>query len=182
MINAGNIGATGYTRSAADLYCSPRWLVPALLDHVPITGTVWEPTAGHMDLVEPLTDAGLIVNATDLHDYGISATANVDFLTCAQIACDWIVMNPPFNLSDAFVRRALDIATVGVACVLRLNWIAAKKRADLASSLSHLIILGRVPFLPPGAVDKGISPTTDYAWCVWNTGHKGPTTITRGVK
>jgi len=91
-------------------------------------------------------------------------------------------MNPPFNLSDAFVRRALDIATVGVACVLRLNWIAAKKRADLASSLSHLIILGRVPFLPPGAVDKGISPTTDYAWCVWNTGHKGPTTITRGVK
>jgi hypothetical protein len=51
--------------------------------------------------------------------------------------------------------------------LLRLNWIAAKKRKDLLLHLERIIITGRMKMLPPGVVDKGHGGSVDYAWFVF---------------
>ena len=50
-----------------------------------------------------------------------------------------IVMNPPYTIADDFVRHGLSVVgdTGTVRALLRLTWIAAKKRADLLPHLAE---------------------------------------------
>jgi hypothetical protein len=66
---------------------------------------------------------GSSVTASDIFDdgYGI---APVDFLNDPHLVCPaWIITNPPFSTACAFSLRALDLATEGVAMLVRTQWI-----------------------------------------------------------
>jgi hypothetical protein len=80
-----------------------------------------------------------------------------------------IVMNPPYNSADEHVRHALQIVPHhGAVCaLLRLTWIAAKKRADLLPHLDKIIMCGRLKMLPPNVPDKGFGGAVDFAWFVF---------------
>ena len=80
-----------------------------------------------------------------------------------------VVLNPPYKDADKHVRHALMIVPEdGVVCVLlRLTWIAAKKRADLLPYIEKIIIVGRIKMLPPDVKDKGHGGTVDFAWFVF---------------
>ena len=82
--------------------------------------------------------------------------------------CRSIVMNPPFKDAEAHVRHALQLLPDRgtLAVLLRMNWIAAKGRADLLKHCHTAIIAGRLKMLPPGALDRGHSGTTDFAWFI----------------
>jgi hypothetical protein len=57
--------------------------------------------------------------ASDVYGYGYGV-APVDFLHDAPIARpDWIITNPPFSLACEFTLRGLDLATEGVAMLVR---------------------------------------------------------------
>ena len=79
-----------------------------------------------------------------------------------------IVMNPPSKDANAHLRHALQLLHDNglLAVLLRMNWIAAKGRADLLKHCHIAIIAGRLKMLPPGAQDRGHSGTTDFAWFV----------------
>lgn len=124
----------------------------------------------------------------------------VDFLKTDQMFAESsnIVMNPPFKESDPHVRHALRLiprrlATVGemlanpnhaevapkLCVLLRLTWIAAKKRADLLDFLQKIIIVGRLKMLPPDVQDDGFGGAVDFAWFIFEPYIAGATEIVR---
>ena len=96
--------------------------------------------------------------------------------------CQSIVMNPPFKDAEAHVRQALQILPEEgiLAVLLRMNWIAAKGRADLLKHCHAAIIAGRLKMLPPGVIDRGHSGTTDFAWLIMRRDTVEATRLTRG--
>ena len=144
-----------------------------LLRHVPLRGPVLEPSAGRGAIVAALRRQGLEVQASDLYDHeaesAIGIETGIDFLLMTSMAgCRSVVMNPPFRDAEAHVRHALQLLPNHgtLAVLLRINWMAAKGRADLLQHYHTVIIAGRLKMLPPGAWDRGHGGTTDFAWFI----------------
>lgn len=174
-------------RHPEDLYETPASAVDALLRHETPSDRILEPSAGKGAIARRLRHHGHTVVAYDLHDwYGAEGVEpGIDFLAQFDTRkCKSIVMNPPFRDADKHVRHALNIlpqhGTLYV--LLRLTWIAAKKRADLLPHIEKIIIIGRTKMLPPNVEDKGHSGTVDFAWFVMKP-HRLPlgTTIVRAT-
>lgn len=93
-------------------------------------------------------------------------------------------MNPPFKGSDQHVRHALRLLPDDgtLAALLRMNWRAAKRRADLLPHVRLEVILERLKMLPPGAVDRGHGGTTDFSWFVFGRQPVEATRVIRGHK
>jgi len=176
---AGSFGAMNNERHRDDLYETPNAAVEMLVAHQALVGCVLEPSAGRGAISRRLRQADHDVVAYDLHDWysvyatfdqGLGIEHGVDFLRETNTrGCNNIAMNPPYKDADKHVRHALKIVPEGgVVCVLlRLTWMAAKKRADLLPHIEKIIICGRLKMLPPGVVDAGHSGTVDYAWFVF---------------
>lgn len=162
--------ATQYERSNADLYCTPASAVHALHEAVDLTegGILWDSSAGLGHIVAALRDCGITCIGTELHDHphdkvaGIST--GVDLFLLSRPLSNNAIINPPYAQAAQHIRHMLDIGCESVWALLRLNFIAAKKHADLMDRCSDILIVGRAKILPPDAVDKGFSPTIDFAW------------------
>src|SRR5436190_13240073 len=64
--------------------------------------------------------------ASDIFDYG-HGKGPVDFLHDEPLARPaWIITNTPFNLACEFTLRALDLASEGVAMLVRTQWTRAR--------------------------------------------------------
>lgn len=166
-----------------DYFPTPPWATRALCDLILprfadlAASTVWEPACGEGHMAEALAEYFAAVIATDVHDYGYGGTA--DFLGDDRCAADWIITNPPFNdRAESFVLRALDLARVGVAMFLRLQWLESVGRYErifaphppaLIAPFAERVPLHRGRFAPDGAT------ATAYLWIVWRQGHQGPT-------
>ena len=112
--------------AALDFFPTPLWATRALFTHVLPTlgvggiGSVWEPACGEGHMAAVIAEfARQPMIASDVHRYGYGV-APVDFLHDAPIARpDWIITNPPFSLACEFTLRGLDLATEGVAMLVR---------------------------------------------------------------
>lgn len=114
------------------------------------------------------------VYASDVHPYGYGKVA--DFLMPgseeigARSSPDWIITNPPFRLGMDFVERARDIATKGVAMLVRTAFLEGVERyGRLYKNKPPTIIAQfteRVPMFK-GRVDRVGSTATAYCWLVW---------------
>ena len=168
---AGSFGAMNNERHPDDLYETPPEAVHMLLDNIEMPrGAVLEPSAGRGAISNMMRSLCYDVVAYDLNDWGDAAEHGVDFLLESDTrACKNVVMNPPYKDADKHVRHALMIVPEGgVVCVLlRLTWMAAKKRADLLPHIEKIIICGRLKMLPPNAPDAGHSGTVDFAWFIF---------------
>lgn len=124
----------------ADFYATPYAALPALLvaEGKRLPSAIWEPACGNGALVVPLRNRGFDVTATDLHDWGCpGATTGIDFLgsaadgVAAQMALDHeragIVTNPPFNIIEDFVERAVSLSPY-VALLCRLAFLESEGR------------------------------------------------------
>jgi hypothetical protein len=186
----GQYGLMTDQRDPHDRYETPAQAVEMLLKAVPQLKRVpvLDPSAGRGKLVDALLDGGCEeVYGAELHrvdamvdgiDFGrdfLEATSET-----VKPARD-IVMNPPYNAADAHVRHALSIVPRnGKVCVLlRMTWIAAKKRADLLPLLDSLIMVGRLKMLPPNVPDRGFGGAVDFAWFVFRPGGVLSTRIVR---
>ena len=162
---------SNYEREKNDYYASPPGVFAPLLRHIPSLkdDRIWECAAGEGILMNQMITAGCRVQGTDLVDYGNAyVKPRIDFLMEYKTDCPYIVTNPPYKLAEKFVRHGLSLPSVRcVAVLVPLLFIAAKRRADLLQKLAVIIIMGRLKMLPPGAVDKGDAPKTDFAWLVY---------------
>lgn len=157
-----------------------RALCEVILPRYCITrsSTAWEPACGEGHMAEVLGEYFREVVATDIHDYGYGDVA--DFLN-PHTHCfpDWIITNPPFNdKAEAFVLRAIEVAAVGVAMFLRLQWLETVGRYERIFRPHPPALIAqfseRVP-LCKGRWDPDGSTATAYLWIVWNRSHRGPT-------
>ena len=115
---------------ALDYFPTPPWATRALFRHVlpalgiEATGHVWEPACGegHMAAVIAESARGTVL-ASDIYAYGYG-TAPHDFLYDDPLTTpDWIITNPPFSIACEFTLRALQLASSGVAMLVRTQWI-----------------------------------------------------------
>jgi hypothetical protein len=169
-------------RDPHDNYETPPDAVHQLLSNVRLEGGIWEPSCGRGKLVEALLDAGIHRSKIAASDkYLEPRSVEGEARSVLPYACDLmrtsemplrtrnVVMNPPFSASDEHVRHCLRLVPHnGVVCaLLRLTWIAARKRSDLLRHLSKIIIVGRLKMLPPDVPDRGHNGAVDFAWFVF---------------
>ena len=187
---------TKATRDAShDYYRTPRWCVSALIPHLPmlapnsgVNTPVFDPCAGDGAILEAFCEededesdrqlGGLEIQP-DLVDkikpsfYRRGGTfQNVvavgDALSPAPWGCTGhVVMNPPFNQAEAFIRRAIfEVDGHGgtVYALLRLGFLEGQVRqAFHLEHPSNVYVLPRRPSFTGGGTDASA-----YAWFEWS--------------
>lgn len=149
-----------HKRSKNDFYPTPAEVTVALLDflQIPKGATIWEPACGQNDMVKVLSDYGYNVIATDIQ-------GGVDFLT-AELpdGVDWIVTNPPFSVSEEFIKRCIDHHKP-FALLLKSQYWHASKRSRLFMRFPPSYVLPLT--WRPDFTGQGAS-LMDVCWCVWD--------------
>lgn len=176
-------GESGYERIEGDKYYTPAWCTEVLLKYVDFTGGICEPACGDGAVVKVLEAAGHGVLASDIapemkdafvHDFFAGHKNGAGNLNCKNI-----VTNPPFNLAEKFVCRALRMTEAmggKVAMLLRNEWDSASSRSYLFrdNPFAMKIVLTKRPRWIAGS--KG-GPRHNYSWFVWDHAHKGLATM-----
>lgn len=198
-VMAGRLEAS----DSLDFFPTPPWVARALVrEALPVVcrgsdwgaGLLercswWEPACGAGHMAGPMAGLGLDVFADDVADYGFANPGGpcprlgsfVDLPGRPALAApgpvDWVITNPPFNLSAAFVRRALEVARRGIVMVVRLSWLESIERWTLrqgAPLWAAVNFAERVPMFRGRWEPIGASATA-YAVMVWlRAGPDGP--------
>lgn len=157
-------------RRELDFYPTPPETTKALMNFLNLPAcTIWEPACGNGSMSEVIKQFGHKVISTDIKtDYGDTA----DFLT-TNINADAIITNPPFNIADKFIEKAVKEAPI-VAMLLKSQYWHAKKRINLFQKHKPSYILAltwRPDFLFQERIngEKG-SATMDCIWTIWKSG------------
>jgi len=166
------LGESGYVRQTADAYWTPEWCVDVLLRHIRLPrGCVWEPACGIGNISKVILPHRPVFSS-DLHTYGAHSDYNngVDFLTCdlPHSGVYSIITNPPYNLSDEFVRRAIWHMKPRdglIAMLLRNEWDSAASRTPLFERLYAKLVLTK---RPRWSDDNTASPRHNFAWFIWD--------------
>jgi hypothetical protein len=133
--------------------------------------TVWEPACGNGAMSNVIAEYVNEVHSTDIRHTGFGV-GGVDFLS-EDFHCDAIITNPPFALSEQFIRHALKQARV-VAMLLKSQYWHAQKRISLFDSFRPAYVLP-LTWRPDFLFDQrtnGIkgAPTMEVHWTVWIEG------------
>jgi hypothetical protein len=185
LSHATQSGRHPNAQRGADLYETPAPAVEALLGVERLPRGLWEPAAGRGAIVKVLREHGYEVFASDIYDYGSLALDFVsDFLTVAKTPAgvDCIVTNPPFNIINAFVEHALDLAP-SVIMLGRLALLESDRRTAILErrGLARVhVFRKRLPMMHrEGWNGPRASSAVPFAWFVWSRDHTGPTTVDR---
>ena len=163
----------GRQRSNLDHYDTPRYTIQSLLDNHEIKYPALEPCAGYMAIVNMLEEGN--VYSMDI-DTSMPVQLHCDYLKREHVpVCRTIITNPPFNIAQEIIEKALaDVGAGGeVIMLLRLNFLGTLKREQFwhSTPLKHVYVLSKRPrFIRSG-------DSTEYAWFVWQDGYKGKATI-----
>lgn len=158
-------------RRADDFYPTPRTATVALLwrfGHLLHPGPVWESACGDGAVSRVLVEHGHSVLSTDLvwRGYGVPG---VDYLKARSAGGGPIVTNPPFNLAEPFIRKAVAEASI-VAMLLKANFWNAKTRIPLFEETRPRWIAQMTWRLDFTGQGRGLM---DCCWCVWTRGWEG---------
>ena len=166
-LNLANSSTTNKRREL-DYYPTPPDVTHALMRFLDLKNCrIWEPACGDGAMAEVLKMYAHDVICSDLRETGYGV-GGVDFLT-ARRDCDAIITNPPFNVSEDFIRHALTQAGT-VAMVLKSQYWHAKKRSTLFKEFppAYVLPLTWRPDFMGG--ERGGAPTMEVHWTVWISG------------
>lgn len=164
-------------KTGVDDFPTPSFAVRAACKHVfePLFGhrkSVWEPTANRGSMVRALAEHFETVYGSDLIDYGAGFDVR-DFLNDDPPPgppFDLVITNPPFIAAEAFVHRALEVATVGCAMLVRTSWLGTQGRYQRLFRVHPPAVVAqyveRVPMVQ-ARLDRDASTATEYCWAVW---------------
>lgn len=171
-------GAGKSKRRELDFYPTPKNVTRALMkfmfnqSHFHLMTNIWEPACGDGSMSDVINEF-CPVFSSDLRktEYGVGG---IDFLEYSRSGFDAIVTNPPFNLSDQFIRKATKEVPI-VCMLLKSQYWHAKKRYDLFCKNPPAYILPlmwRPDFLEHERKGgKKGSPTMEVSWSVWIKGY-----------
>lgn len=173
------------TTAALDDFPTPPWGTRALIEHVikmrfssPLDRmTCLEPACGRGHMATTLKEYFKEVTACDIHNYGYGGcSAIAPFLTTVWPAghFDWVITNPPFKAAEDFILKALPIARVGVAMLVRPMFLESVGRYERLFTryppTAYAQFVERIPMVK-GRVDNKVSSATAYGWLVWEKGY-----------
>jgi hypothetical protein len=158
------------------------WSVDVLLATERFVGSVWDPACGEGNIVAAAAARGHEAFGTDIVDRGFGS--RLDFLgdgAARMPPVDNIICNPPFKLAEDFIERALGIARLKVAMLVRLAFLEGSRRHERLFAnrppARALVFRSRVS-MPPGG--KGIEAkggAVAFQWLVWRHDHSGATEL-----
>lgn len=198
----------GAARRADDYYATPAWATEVLLDWferqgVSLRGTILDPFAGDGAILRVLKDRAWPwverLAAVELRPEAEPAIRSVagwhriaDWFELAQgdlpkrhiigppfnlCASDplAIITNPPYSRAEDAINSCRAVADF-VVMLLRLPFYAGQRRRALFAEHppSNVLVLAKRPSFTDGGTDA-----TDYAWFVWDRGHRGPARLER---
>lgn len=155
-------------RRELDFYPTPPDVTHALMRFLKLeTSLILEPACGDGAMSEVLKQYGHNVVSSDIRHTGYG-DGGVDFLKTSAYY-DAIITNPPFNVSEEFIRHALTQAGI-VAMVLKSQFWHAKKRLMLFNEFppAYVLPLTWRPDFMGG--ERGGAPTMEVRWTVWVKG------------
>ncbi|NOH35633.1 DNA methyltransferase [Vibrio chagasii] len=150
-----------------ELYPTPDECVEALLSKLTLRSTD--------KFLEPCLGTGAIYNKVDLpvnQKSFAEIDKGIDYLTTDFGTQDVIITNPPFSLTEEFIRKSLsELAPDGTMAYLqRVNYLGSKKRLpfwfDIGFPPKCPIIVPRPRFVGGG------SDSCEYAWFIWDNGNR----------
>lgn len=155
-------------RSKSDYYPTPCECTQALIDFMRFdkSTVVCEPACGNGHISMVFENNGYKVISTDINHYGFESETE-DFLASNGKQCDWIITNPPFSLSEQFVKKCLELKKP-FALLLKSQYWHSKKRLSLFLEHKPMFVLPMTwrPDFEFGK--KGGAPTMDCIWTVWD--------------
>lgn len=166
-----------------DDFPTPPWATRALLSFVLKAYDTSklicrEPACGRGYMSDVLSDHFAEVWSSDINDYGYGTT--IDYLNMDLPEVDWVITNPPFNLAEKFIFKALKESRIGVAVLLRTVFLESVGRYERLFSQQPPSIVAqfveRVPMIK-GRLDKHAKSATGYAWFVWEKDAIGSTNV-----
>ena len=165
------IGGNGESeRRPTDLYPTPPDVTEALLRFLDIPSffRVWDPAAGEGDMARQISAHGHTVYESDI-------MTGTDFLAAdgppnadLWLPCDWIITNPPFSISEQFIRHANELVHP-FAMLLKSQYWHASKRLRLFREVRPDYVLP-LTWRPNFYFkeEHGGAPLMDVMWCVWS--------------
>jgi hypothetical protein len=167
-----------------DCYSTPAVAVDALLRVETLPFYVWEPAAGHGNIVNVLREAGHRVVASDIMHYTFELDFEADFLaqTKAPPGTELILTNPPYKLATEFIEHALKLCP-RVIMLCRLAFLESRRRAGILDTGSLVTVYPFIERLPMMHRDSWTGPRASsavpYAWFSFWRDHNAPATIER---
>lgn len=162
-------------RRKSDFYETPYSMTRHILNRLPIdkNETVLEPSCGNGAISKVLKEFGIKkVIENDI-------SRGQDFLEYDGQKVDWIVTNPPFSLTQEFIKKGKEISD-NILLLLPLSYLHGKQRYDEIYTdedykLKGVYIFTRYPLLgdelrPDGKYKTGMMV---YAWFHFERGYAG---------
>ena len=188
-LSGTNLAGMSTTRDRVDndFYATPENAIRAILDNEKLEGSILEPSAGqgHISrLLKEYYPYSEIVS-TDLvqreERFGIPIQGDIDFLTYNfNRKFDNIITNPPFNIAQEFIERALELSNNKVIMFAKIQLLEGNKRRKMFDNtpLKYVYVFSkRVNPLRNGEEldEKGKpwSSTMCFAWFIWENGYEG---------
>lgn len=166
-INLTN-SSTENKRRDLDFYPTPSNVTTALMDFLKLDPCrIWEPACGDGAMAKVIAKYGHNVYSSDIREsgYGVSG---IDFLQVTE-KWDAIITNPPFNISEAFIRHALKQARIVAMLLKSQYWHAAKRHILFQENPpAYVLPLTWRPDFMSG--ERGGAPTMEVCWSVWVAG------------
>lgn len=167
-------------RVPLDYYPTPAHVVAAILPHLPILRSVFDPACGVGELLEAFPYArrdGIELDQAraDLAASTGACVVQGDALRLQWPDADLAILNPPFTHAQAFIERALDWRSRDprrtVACLARLTILESEARRELHQrNPSDVYILARRPKFRG---DTNGTDSVTACWLVWGPGRGG---------
>lgn len=174
---AGGNPARG--RVENDYYATHPDSVVALLEVEDIIYPALEPACGEGHISKFLNECD--TGSYDLIDRGYGK-AGIDFLSHDfQPLYNTVITNPPFNLFQEFVEKALKVANKKVIMFGKLQALEGQKRATFLETTPlktvYVFKKRQQPMRNGSEFDeetgKKMSSTMAFAWFIWEIGYKG---------
>ncbi len=167
-------GGVKEKRRELDFYPTPPDVTVALLDFLELyPSKIWEPACGDGAMSHVLESYGHQVISTDIRETGFGS-GGIDFLQSRKDGqgIHAIITNPPFAMSEQFIRHAISHDVPVVAMLLKSQYWHAAKRKSLFEEFppAYVLALTWRPDFMGG--ERGGAPTMECHWTVWMDGCK----------
>lgn len=163
-------------RSGNDYYVTPvsaiKTFLQVFLEHEEMQEPILDPCAGgdlthKMSYPVALAANGFRCSTIDIRQDSLAERKQDYLITDCMMENNTIITNPPFNLAQPIIEKALrDVKTSGfVIMLLRLNYFGSKVRKPFWDK--QLPVYAFVHHKRIGFTDDGKTDSIEYMHCVW---------------
>lgn len=173
-------------REDNDFYATPAETTKTILEEIQLKGSILEPSCGvgHISKVLKEYYPNSEIISTDLIDRGYGK-GDIEFLSYDfGRKFDNIITNPPFDIINKYIPRALELTTSKVVLLCKIQLLEGMKRKKMLQNtpLKYVYVFSKRQNILRGVKDtdeqgKKWNGTMCFCWYIWEHGYTGEPVI-----